>query len=298
MTSSAPLDRIFSGIQPTGIPHLGNYLGALESWVNLQDRHSSVLYSIMDLHSITVPQDPTALRHSILDMTASLLACGIDPSRTVLFQQSHVPGHATLSWILGCRTSMPRLRHLPQWKMKSRQRNEGYVGLYTYPVLQAADILLYRSTHVPVGEDQVKSLRDPAVKMSKSDPQRLATVLLTDSPEDVALKFRKAVTDFASEVTFDPEARPGVSNLVAIHAAVLGGTVEQAVAQARGLDTAQYKQVVADAVIERLRPVRDEILRLRREPGYLRSVLDEGSRRARELSAPVLRRVYQLVGFS
>ncbi|XP_029113951.1 tryptophan--tRNA ligase, mitochondrial [Scleropages formosus] len=286
----------------------------------------------MDLHSITVPQDPTALRHSILDMTASLLACGIDPSRTVLFQQSHVPGHATLSWILGCRTSMPRLRHLPQWKMKSRQRNEGYVGLYTYPVLQAADILLYRSTHVPVGEDQVqhlklardaarifnhhygpffpepqallsptskvKSLRDPAVKMSKSDPQRLATVLLTDSPEDVALKFRKAVTDFASEVTFDPEARPGVSNLVAIHAAVLGGTVEQAVAQARGLDTAQYKQVVADAVIERLRPVRDEILRLRREPGYLRSVLDEGSRRARELSAPVLRRVYQLVGFS
>ncbi|KAL4609151.1 tryptophan-tRNA ligase, mitochondrial isoform X2 [Arapaima gigas] len=327
----APVDRVFSGIQPTGVPHLGNYLGALESWVSLQDQYSSVLYSVVDLHAITVRQDPAALRQNTLDATASLLACGIDPSRSVLFQQSQVLEHAELSWILGCLTSMPRLCHLPQWKMKSRQKSQGSVGLYTYPVLQAADILLYRSTHVPVGEDQVqhlelaqdiarafnrqygdlfpeprallsstrkvKSLRDPTAKMSKSDPQRLATVLLTDSPEDIALKFRKAVTDFTSEVTFDPEGRPGVSNLVAIHAAVSGASVERVVEEARGLDTGQYKQLVADSVIEKLRPVRDEILRLRAEPGYLRGVLVEGSDHARQLAAPVLSSVRHLLGF-
>ncbi|XP_061915695.1 tryptophan--tRNA ligase, mitochondrial isoform X2 [Entelurus aequoreus] len=136
--------RVFSGIQPTGVPHLGNYLGALETWVSLQDQYPSVLYSIVDLHSITQPQDPDRLRANILDMAASLLACGVNPKKAILFQQSQVPEHAELAWILGCLTSMPRLRHLPQWKVKSRQKNEGSVGLYTYPVLQAADILLYR----------------------------------------------------------------------------------------------------------------------------------------------------------
>ncbi|XP_061735551.1 tryptophan--tRNA ligase, mitochondrial isoform X2 [Nerophis ophidion] len=239
--------RVFSGIQPTGVPHLGNYLGALETWVSLQDQYPSVLYSIVDLHSITQPQDPERLKANILDMVASLLACGVDTKKAILFQQSQVPEHAELAWILGCLTSMPRLRHLPQWKVKSRQKNEGSVGLYTYPVLQAADILLYRSTHVPVGEDQiqhleltqdlahifnkrygelfpeprallsatrkVKSLRDPSAKMSKSDPQATAAIAITDSPDDIALKIRRAVTDFTSEVTYDPAARPGVSNL-------------------------------------------------------------------------------------
>ncbi|KAF5902029.1 tryptophan--tRNA ligase, mitochondrial, partial [Clarias magur] len=153
-----PGGRVFSGIQPTGIPHLGNYLGALESWVAMQDDYSSVMYSIVDLHSITQPQNPELLQNNILDMAASLLACGIDPTRSILFQQSVVSEHAELSWILGCLTSMPRLRHLPQWKMKSKQKSEGSVGLYTYPVLQAADILLYKSTHVPVGEDQIQHL--------------------------------------------------------------------------------------------------------------------------------------------
>ncbi|XP_013883320.1 tryptophan--tRNA ligase, mitochondrial [Austrofundulus limnaeus] len=150
--------RVFSGIQPTGVPHIGNYLGALENWVALQNQYPSVLYSIVDLHSITQPQDPNQLRNNILDMAASLLACGINPEKAILFQQSQVPEHAELSWILCCLTSMPRLRQLPQWKMKSKQKNEGCVGLFTYPVLQAADILLYKSTNVPVGEDQVQHL--------------------------------------------------------------------------------------------------------------------------------------------
>ncbi|XP_031611414.1 tryptophan--tRNA ligase, mitochondrial [Oreochromis aureus] len=323
--------RVFSGIQPTGVPHLGNYLGALENWVSLQHQYPSVLYSIVDLHSITQPQDPTQLKSNILDMAASLLACGINPEKAILFQQSQVSEHAELSWILGCLTSMPRLRHLPQWKMKSKVKNEGSVGLYTYPVLQAADILLYKSTHVPVGEDQVqhlelaqdlarifnnrygelfpepcallsstqkvKSLRDPSAKMSKSDPQTMATVSVTDTPDDIALKIRRAVTDFTSEVTFDPETRPGVSNLVNIHAAVAMISVQEAVSQARGLDTGAYKKLVSDAVIQRLTPIREEIERLRSDRAHLERVLAQGTCRARELAAPVLAEVRQRVGF-
>uniref|UniRef100_A0A3P9IMV0 tryptophan--tRNA ligase n=1 Tax=Oryzias latipes TaxID=8090 RepID=A0A3P9IMV0_ORYLA len=297
--------RVFSGIQPTGVPHLGNFLGALESWVALQNQYPTVLYSIVDLHSITQPQDPDQLRSNILDLAASLLACGIDPEKAILFQQS---------------------------QMKSGQKNEGSVGLFTYPVLQAADILLYQSTHVPVGEDQVqhlelaqdlarifnnhygdlfpeprtllsstrkvKSLRDPSAKMSKSDPQTMATITITDSPEDIALKIRRAVTDFTSEVTFDPETRPGVSNLVMIHAAMAAISVEDALSQARGLDTGAYKKLVSDAVIQRLTPIRQEIGKLRSDRAYLEGLLAQGRKKARELAAPVLAEVRHRVGFS
>ncbi|KAM4561923.1 tryptophan--tRNA ligase, mitochondrial isoform 1-T1 [Fundulus diaphanus] len=323
--------RVFSGIQPTGVPHLGNYLGALENWVALQNQYPSVLYSIVDLHSITQAQHPDQLRNNILDMAASLLACGINPEKAILFQQSQVSEHAELCWILGCLTSMPRLRHLPQWKMKSKQKNEGSVGLYTYPVLQAADILLYKSTHVPVGEDQVqhlelaqdlarifnnrygelfpeprallsstrkvKSLRNPVTKMSKSDPQTMATISITDSPDDVALKIRRAVTDFTSEVTFDPETRPGVSNLVTIHAAMAKVSVEEALSQASGMDTGAYKELVSEAVIQRLTPIREEIQRLRADQAHLEGLLAQGKHRARELAAPVLAEVRHRVGF-
>uniref|UniRef100_A0A3Q3NE64 Tryptophan--tRNA ligase, mitochondrial n=2 Tax=Mastacembelus armatus TaxID=205130 RepID=A0A3Q3NE64_9TELE len=323
--------RVFSGIQPTGVPHLGNYLGALENWVTVQNQYPSVLYSIVDLHSITQPQDPEQLRSNILDMAASLLACGIDPERAILFQQSQVSEHTELSWILGCLTSMPRLRHLPQWKMKSKLKNEGSVGLYMYPILQAADILLYKSTLVPVGEDQVqhlelaqdlarifnnrygdlfpeprallsstrkvKSLRDPSAKMSKSDTRAMATIAITDSPDDIALKIRRAITDFTSEVTFDPEMRLGVSNLVTIHAAMAMISVEEAVSQSRGLDTGAYKKLVTEAVVQRLTPIREEIERLRSDPVHLEGVLARGTLRARELAAPVLREVRQRVGF-
>uniref|UniRef100_A0A3Q1F817 Tryptophan--tRNA ligase, mitochondrial n=1 Tax=Acanthochromis polyacanthus TaxID=80966 RepID=A0A3Q1F817_9TELE len=319
------IGRVFSGIQPTGVPHLGNYLGALENWVSLQNQYSSVLYSIVDLHSITQPQDPKLLRTNVLDMVASLLACGIDPQRAVLFQQSQVSEHAELSWILGCLTSMPRLRHLPQWKMKSKQKNEGSVGLYTYPVLQAADILLYNFTdqvqHLELAQDlarifnhrfgdffpepgallsstrKIKSLREPSAKMSKSDPQTMATVFLTDSPDDIALKIRRSVTDFTSEVTFDPENRPGVSNLVSIHAAMATITVEEAVSQAMGLDTGAYKRLVTEAVVQRLTPIRLQIEQLRSDPAHLDHVLAQGASRAREVAAPVLKEVQQRVGF-
>ncbi|XP_077777797.1 tryptophan--tRNA ligase, mitochondrial isoform X1 [Podarcis muralis] len=325
------LKRIFSGIQPTGIPHLGNYLGAITSWVKLQEECSSVLYSIVDLHSLTIPREPTVLRTSILDVTAVLLACGISPQKCFIFQQSQVPEHAELTWILGCLTSMPRLQHFPQWKVKNAsQMNEGTVGLFTYPVLQAADILLYKSTHVPVGEDQVlhleltqdtarrfnkkygeffpvptailteskkiKSLRDPTSKMSKSDPQKLATVNITDSPEEIMLKFRKAVTDFTSEVTYDPAHRPGVSNLVAIHSAVTGLSTEEVVRQSTGLDTAHYKAVVAEAVAEKLAPIRSEFVRLKEDRSYLEKVLWTGAEKAKELAAPVYSEVKRLVG--
>ncbi|XP_060092326.1 tryptophan--tRNA ligase, mitochondrial [Heteronotia binoei] len=326
------LKRIFSGIQPTGVPHLGNYLGALTSWVKLQEECSSVLYSIVDLHSLTVPRDPAALRASILNVTAVLLACGINPQKCILFQQSQVPEHAELGWILGCFTNISRLQHFPQWKAKSAsQMNEGTAGLFTYPVLQAADILLYKSTHIPVGEDQVlhleltqdlarrfnkqygdffpvpktiltetkkvRSLRDPTSKMSKSDPQKLATVSVTDSPEEILLKFRKAVTDFTSEVTYDPDHRPGVSNLITIHSAITGLSIEEVVRQSKGLDTAHYKPVVAEAVIQKLAPIKSEFEKLREDGAYLEKVLQTGAEQAKSLAAPVYQEVRRLVGF-
>ncbi|XP_045672645.1 tryptophan--tRNA ligase, mitochondrial isoform X2 [Phyllostomus hastatus] len=323
--------RVFSGIQPTGIPHLGNYLGAIESWVSLQDEPGSVLYSIVDLHSITVPQDPAALRQSVLDMTAALLACGISPEKSTLFQQSQVAEHTQLSWILTCMVRLPRLQHLHQWKAKTAgQKHDGTVGLLTYPVLQAADILLYKSTHVPVGEDQVqhmelvqdlargfnkkygeffpepksiltsmkkvKSLRDPSAKMSKSDPDKLATVRITDSPEEIVQKFRKAVTDFTSEVTYDPAGRPGVSNLVAIHSAVSGLPVQEVVRQSAGIDTARYKLLVADAVIEKFAPIKSELEKLKLDKDHIEKVLQVGSAKAKELAYPVCQEVKKLVG--
>ncbi|KAM5256628.1 tryptophan--tRNA ligase, mitochondrial isoform 1-T1 [Ctenodactylus gundi] len=266
--------RVFSGIQPTGIPHLGNYLGAIESWVS---------------------------------------------------------EHTQLSWILTCMVRLPRLQHLHQWKAKAaQQKHDGTVGLLTYPVLQAADILSYKSTHVPVGEDQVqhmelvqdlaqgfnrkygqffpvpqtiltsmkkvKSLRDPSAKMSKSDPDKLATVHITDSPEEIVRKFRKAVTDFTSEVTYDPANRGGVSNLVTIHAAVTGLSVEEVVHRSTGIDTGRYKLVVADAVIEKLTPIQREIEKLKMDKDYLEKVLRIGSAKAKELAYPVIKEVKKLVG--
>ncbi|XP_028608841.1 tryptophan--tRNA ligase, mitochondrial isoform X2 [Grammomys surdaster] len=296
--------RVFSGIQPTGILHLGNYLGAIESWVKLQEEYDTVIYSIVDLHSITVPQDPTVLQQSILDMTAVLLACGINPEKSILFQQSQVKA--------------------------AKQKYDGTVGLLTYPVLQAADILCYKSTHVPVGEDQVqhmelvqdlarsfnqkygeffplpksiltsmkkvKSLRDPSAKMSKSDPDKLATVQITDSPEEIVQKFRKAVTDFTSEVTYEPDSRAGVSNMVAIHAAVSGLSVEEVVRSSAGMDTARYKLLVAEAVIEKFAPIRREIEKLKMDKDHLRKVLLVGSTKAKELASPVFEEVRKLVG--
>nr|XP_006821628.1 PREDICTED: tryptophan--tRNA ligase, mitochondrial-like [Saccoglossus kowalevskii] len=325
--------RIFSGIQPTGIPHIGNYLGAVTNWVRLQEasQQDEVIFCVVDMHSITLPQDPQQLKNNIYDMVACLLACGIDPKKSILFQQSAVQQHAELAWVLGCITTMKRLGHLPQWKTKSAKRREGVcVGLYTYPVLMSADILLYKATHVPVGDDQiqhveltqdiarvfnnlygnffprpqvlfsevkkVKSLRDPSSKMSKSDSSHLSRIELTDTDKEIHMKFRKAVTDFTSAVTYDPD-RLGVTNIINIHSAFTGITPDKICDDVKNLTTAEYKKVVADAVIENLTPVRDEITRLQQEKHYIEDILKLGADRARTIAMETYNDVKKLVGF-
>ncbi|XP_059622827.1 tryptophan--tRNA ligase, mitochondrial [Phlebotomus argentipes] len=324
--------KIFSGIQPTGGLHIGNYLGAISQWVNLQNAGEDVTYCIVDLHSITLPQDPAGLRENILGVTASLLACGIDPKKSTLFLQSDVKQHAELGWILGCHTTMARLGHLPQFKEKSAKVKEIPLGLFVYPVLQAADILLYKATHVPVGEDQVqhlqlaqhlaktfntkfgatfphchalvaddlsnriKSLREPTRKMSKSDADPKATILLTDSPDAVVEKVKKAVTDFTSAVTFDPENRPGVSNLITIHSLMSQWSPEEICEMNTDVDTGKYKARVAEAVVEHLTPIRLRIEDFRRHPDYLCQVLDEGAQVATELAEATIQTVKERLG--
>ncbi|XP_050729238.1 tryptophan--tRNA ligase, mitochondrial-like [Eriocheir sinensis] len=323
---------IFSGIQPTGELHLGNYLGAVRRWVELQEGGDDVLFCVVDLHSITLPQDPATLHAQTLAMTASLLACGIDPGQAIVFQQSRVPEHTQLAWVLGCLTTMARLGHLPQYKEKSAKQKEIPLGLYVYPVLQAADILLYHATHVPVGEDQLqhiqlaadlarifntrfgqtfvpprslvlgqdaarlRSLRQPTKKMSKSEPDPRGRVALSDAPDVVREKFKKAVTDFTSEVFYEPEARPGVSNLMVIDSAVTGRTLEEITKASEGLTTAQYKLVVADAVVEHLAPIRQHMNHLLQEPGHLDQLLEQGAKQARERAAKTWDDVRRKVG--
>lgn len=265
--------KVFSGIQPTGDLHIGNYLGAIKRWIDLQNSRLDVTYCIVDLHSITLPQKPALLRDNSLRICASLLACGIDPKKSTLFLQSSVKEHSELCWILSCITTMARLTHLPQYKEKSEKMKEIPLGLYLYPVLQAADIMLYKATHVPVGEDQVqhlqlaqslakafnnrfgntfpmcqpmiaddascriKSLRDPTKKMSKSDPDPKSCVMITDTPKVIKEKVKKAITDFTSAVTFEPETRPGVTNLLTIHSMVSGKSIQEICDDAQSIDT-------------------------------------------------------------
>lgn len=267
------MKKVFSGIQPTGDLHIGNYLGAIKRWIDLQNSRLDVTYCIVDLHSITLPQKPALLRDNSLRICASLLACGIDPKKSTLFLQSSVKEHSELCWILSCITTMARLTHLPQYKEKSEKMKEIPLGLYLYPVLQAADIMLYKATHVPVGEDQVqhlqlaqslakafnnrfgntfpmcqpmiaddascriKSLRDPTKKMSKSDPDPKSCVMITDTPKVIKEKVKKAITDFTSAVTFEPETRPGVTNLLTIHSMVSGKSIQEICDDAQSIDT-------------------------------------------------------------
>ncbi|XP_053658598.1 tryptophan--tRNA ligase, mitochondrial [Anopheles marshallii] len=322
--------KVFSGVQPTGALHIGNYLGAVKRWVELQEAGEDVTYCIVDLHSMTIPPEPETLRHNTLQMTATLLACGIDPARATLFLQSAVPQHVELSWILGCLTTMARLTHLPQYKEKSANMKEIPLGLYLYPVLQAADIMLYKATHVPVGEDQIqqlqlaqslarafnnkygrtfpfcetlvndgsrlKSLRDPSKKMSKSDPDPKSCIMLIDSPDIVLEKVKKSVTDFKSEVSFNPEERPGVSNLITIHSLVSGKTPDEICREVEGKNTGQYKLIVADALIEHLRPIRERMERYTQDVGFLASVIEEGSERARTIAEQTIDEVKQKIG--
>ncbi|XP_018575584.1 tryptophan--tRNA ligase, mitochondrial [Anoplophora glabripennis] len=312
--------RIFSGIQPTGAIHLGNYLGAIAQWVKFQQQNEDMILSIVDLHAMTIPHEPKKLSENVMQITATLLACGIDPEKVILFQQSAVPAHTELCWCLGCVSTMARLGHLPQYKEKSRDMKDIPLGLFVYPVLQTADILLYKATHVPVGEDQVqqiqlaqelarmfnnrfgdtfpvphsivtgtkyarlRSLRDPDKKMSKSDSDPKSRICLTDKPDDIVRNIKKAVTDFTSEVTYDLEERPGVSNLISIHSFITSKTVDEICEEAKGLSTGQYKMVVADAVVSYINPIREKILYYLSEQQYLLDVLRKGSEKAVDIS--------------
>ncbi|XP_020801827.1 tryptophan--tRNA ligase, mitochondrial isoform X2 [Drosophila serrata] len=322
--------KIFSGIQPTGSLHLGNYLGAVRRWVRLQNAHDDVTVCIVDMHSITMPHNPPQLRENILNLAATLLACGIDPAKSTFFVQSAVPELSEFNWILSSLTAMPRLAHLPQFREKSRLMKDVPLGLYVYPVLQAADIMLYKATHVPVGADQLQhiqlaqhlaktynsrygetfpvcepmvengevscvlSLLDPGQKMSKSNLNGI--INLTDSPDLIKKKINSAVTDFASDISYSPGKRPGVSNLISIHSQVTGQTIKSVVDEASTLDTAKYKERVAEAVIEHLTPIRELIhyhLSKRKEVIYL---LEVGASKARQQAQQTLIDVKQRLG--
>ena len=330
MENQVQKKRIFSGIQPSGELTLGSYMGAIKNWVALQDEYDC-LYCIVDMHAITVRQNPADLRRRALEQLAQYIACGLDPQKNILFIQSHVPQHAELSWILGCYTQFGELSRMTQFKQKSQQHADNITaGLFTYPVLMAADILLYQADLVPVGEDQrqhveltrdiaqrfngvysdtfvlpeafipkmgarVMSLGNPENKMSKSDPE--GCVYLMDKPEDIQRKFKRAVTDSEMAVKFDKENKPGVSNLLTIYCAAIGKTVEEAEAEFAGQGYGVFKPAVGEAVIELMRPIREEAERLMGDKAYLESVYRDGAQRAQYLAQKTLSKVQRKVGF-
>jgi len=335
--------RTFSGIQPTGVLHLGNYLGAVKGWVTglevAEEKRDSQIFCVVDMHAITLPQNPQVLRANVRTMTASLLACGLSPSKCILFQQSTVAEHAELCWILACLASVPRLGTLTQYKEKAAKLREVPLGLFIYPVLQAADILLYKATRVPVGEDnlqnlqvardlrqkfnrhfyqsksffpqpepilpdstaaRLRSLRNPEKKMSKSDPDTKSCIYLTDSPDVIAGKVKACVTDSTKELSFCPESRPGVANLMVILSELRGTSPEQVCADLvkEGMNKVQLKEMVTSALVESLTPIRTEMERLEKDPGHIDEVLREGGESAREIAIDTMRDVRRLVGFT
>ena len=322
--------RIFSGIQPSGDLTLGSYMGAIKNWVELQDEYDC-LYCIVDMHAITVRQVPADLRRRSLEQLAQYIACGLDPKKNIMFIQSHVPQHAELSWVLGCYTQFGELSRMTQFKDKSQKHADNITaGLFTYPVLMAADILLYQTDLVPVGQDQkqhvelcrdianrfngvysetftlpepfipkmgarIMSLGNPDSKMSKSDPD--GCVYMMDKPEDIMRKFKRAVTDCETAVRYDKENKPGVSNLLTIYCAATGKTMEEAEAEFAGQGYGVFKPAVGEATRDLVCPVREEAQRLMGDKAYLESVYKEGAERARYLAEKTLRKVYKKVGF-
>jgi tryptophanyl-tRNA synthetase len=326
--------RVLSGIQPTADSfHFGNYLGALRQWVALQDEFEPFFF-IADLHAITVEQDPRRLRERCLRAAAQLIAMGIDPDRSAVFMQSQVPAHAQLCWVLECLTGFGEARRMTQFKDKSAKGGEGAasVGLFTYPVLQAADILLYRPQYVPVGEDQrqhleltrdlaqrfnhrykktfrlpepyilketakIRDLQDPTAKMSKSASSPAGIVEMLDDPRVSAKKIRSAVTDSGTDIRFDEEEKPGVSNLLTIFAALTDRTVEDLVKEYDGRGYGDLKRDLADAAVEFVTPFRDRTLELLEDRAQLDAVLRVGTERAAEVAERTLADVYERVGF-
>ncbi len=336
MPDAAPTSRprVLSGIQPTADSfHFGNYLGALRQWVALQDEHEPFFF-IADLHAITVEQDPKQLRERCLVAAAQLLAMGVDPARSAIFVQSQVPAHAQLGWVLQCLTGFGEARRMTQFKDKTTKGGEGAasVGLFTYPTLQAADILLYRPQYVPVGEDQrqhleltrdlaqrfnhrykktfrlpepyileatakIADLQAPTAKMSKSASSAAGIIYLLDDPRVSAKKIRSAVTDSGNEVRFDAEEKPGVANLLTIYSALTGRAVDDLVAAYDGRGYGDLKKDLAEIVVEVVTPFRDRTLALLDDRSQLDAVLRDGAERAGAVAERTLADVYDRVGF-
>ena len=324
---------VFSGVQPTSDSlHLGNALGAVSQWVRLQD--DETFFCVVDLHAITVPQDPAVLRRRTLATAAQYLALGIDPGRSTIFVQSHVPAHAELSWVLSCFTGFGQASRMTQFKDKSAKQgaDSTTVGLFTYPVLQAADVLLYDTNLVPVGEDQrqhlelvrdvaqrfnarfpdtfvvpevmiaketakIYDLADPTAKMSKSGATEAGLINLLDDPLVSAKKIRSAVTDSEREIRFDPENKPGVSNLLSIQSAVTGTAIDALVAGYEGRGYGDLKSETAEAVIDYVTPIKTRVDELLADPAELQAILATGAERAREVAGSTLARVYERLGF-
>lgn len=326
---------MFSGIQPSGSLTLGSYMGAIKNWVDMIDDYEAY-YCIVDLHAITVRQNPAELRRRTIEQLAQYIAAGLDPEKVTLFVQSHVPAHAELGWVLNCYTMFGELSRMTQFKDKSRQHRENINGgLFTYPTLMAADILLYQTDLVPVGDDQrqhvelcrdiairfnniygdvfkvpeayipkvgarIMSLATPENKMSKSDPDQNGCVYMMDSPEDIVRKFKRAITDSDSSencVRYNLNEKPGVSNLVSIYSSCTGKTVSEIENEFFGKGYGDFKKAVGEAVVETLRPIREESLRILKDKSYLESVYKLGAEKAAWKANRTLRKVYKKLGF-
>ncbi|EIN07975.1 tryptophanyl-tRNA synthetase [Punctularia strigosozonata HHB-11173 SS5] len=348
-TSTRRKRVVFSGIQPTGIPHLGNYLGALSNWKRLQDEAAPedvLIFSVVGWHALTMPQNPAELRQARASMMAVLLAMGLDPRRSVIFHQDHNPDHTELAWVFNCITPIGKLRRMTTWKSKlvtARNANDEtevdesllHVGLFDYPVLQAADILAYKATHVPVGEDQqqhlelcrdiadsfnrtfkersplfplpqhvftpqkrILSLRDSSAKMSKSAPDPKSRILLTDTTSEISKKIAGAQTDSDPSVTYDPVSRPGLANLLTIFAACTETSPEDLARKYDGSSFAKLKKDAAEAVNAFLSGPRAEFAKLKDETGYLDEIARTGAEKARDISGKTMSEVRRRVGLA
>lgn len=321
---------VYSGIQPSGSLTIGNYIGALKNFIGLQDEYNC-LYCIVDMHAITVAQEPKDLRKNTLDVLALYLAAGLDPKKSIIYIQSHVPAHAELGWVLNTMTGLGQLQRMTQFKDKSSKYTDVQAGLLNYPVLMAADILLYNTSYVPVGEDQkqhieitrdlaqrfnsrysetftipeiltpkvgarIMSLKDPSSKMSKSDSNKDGFILILDSEDDTRKKIKRAVTDSSGEFRYSDD-QPGLKNLINIHASFSGMRPEEIVKKYENLGYGDFKEDLGEVVVEGLRPLRERFKEIRSDKAYLESVYKEGAEKASYLANKTLRKVYKKVGF-
>jgi len=323
---------ILSGIQPSGAMTLGTYIGALKNWVSLSDEYECY-YMIVDMHAIVARQNPATLRKTPFEQLAQYIACGLNPDKNILFIQSHVPEHAQLGWVMNCYTMFGELSRMTQFKDKSAKNADNInAGLFTYPALQAADILLYQADYVPVGADQkqhieltrdiavrfngiygevfklpepyipkvgarIMDLQSPTNKMSKSEIEDGGCILIMDKPEDIMRAFKRAVTDSETNIRFDPENKPGVSNLMQIYSVCTGKDFADIEKEFEGKGYGAFKPIVGDAVVELFRPIREEAQKLLSDKAYLESVFKDGAEKASYAASKTLRKVYKKIGF-